>query len=146
MSKHLSPYAGALLSLLAASACGTPGAARDAYLRACLRWLVDGCRAYRREGLGIPDFATPDMEPEGLSGWFDSALECGRLELGRGWTPFPELLADCVAWHHARGAQEPSGTALGRFLGTRLAARRDLVAGHKVRLYQARFVDTVGQG
>jgi len=121
----------------------TPGPDRDAYLRACLRWMADGCRAFQAEGLGVPDFAKPTVEPEGLPGWWDDMLTSERLVLGRGWTPFQPIAVLAVRWFAEHGLQPPSTTALGTFLRSRLASRRALDQGRKITLYP---VDVVGRG
>ncbi len=122
---------------------GTPGPERNAYLRAVLRWMVDGCRAFQRDGLGVPDSARAEVEPVGLAGWFDSQVEAGAFLLGNGRTAFDELAAHARAWSQANGQDAPTDHMVGTFLAGRLPVKRRVIAGQKVRLYEVR-VDRSG--
>ncbi len=113
----------------------TPGEERNVYLRAVLRWMVEGCHAFRREGLGVPDFARAETEPVGLAGWFDSRIEAKEFRLGGGCMPFEELAADARAWSQANGQEVPTDTAVGTFLSGRLPVHRRTCVGRKVRFY-----------
>lgn len=102
----------------------TPGGQRNAYLRACLRWLVDGCRQYQRDGLGVPDFARAEVEPIGLVAWYEEDVAAGRLVPGVGWATFAALAERAAEWHRGQDAEPPSDKELGIFLRGRLAAKR----------------------
>jgi len=130
--------------IVATIAC--PGEERDAYLRACLAWMVRGATDFLRDGLGVPDFARPAVEPEGLAGWWAESTDHGSLVPGKGWTPFAPLRDHAGRWHTDHGAEPPSDTALGSFLRTRVASRRALVNGSKVAQFLTRIVDGVGRG
>ena len=132
---------GSIVALLA-----TPGPERNGYLRACLRWLVEGCRAYQRDGLGVPDFARAELEPEGLAGWFDTQVEAGAIIVGRGVATFADLYADACRWAAEHGDEAPTEQAAGGFLGGRLAMKRRMVNGRKVATYTATIqVDGLGR-
>ena len=128
-----------------AGTLGQPGAERDALLRACLRWMVDGCRAFLAEGLGVPDFARPDAEPEGLAAWWQSAVDAAAIVPDRGWSPLAPIRESAALWHDDRGQPPPTDTALGMFLRSRLPCRRDRLDGRRVALYRC-TVDGVGRG
>jgi len=131
-------------AIVATIAC--PGDERDAYLRACLAWMVRGAADFLREGLGVPDFARPGVEPQGLAGWWAESTDHGILVPGQCWTPFAPLRDHAGRWHADHGASPPSDTALGSFLRTRVASRRALVNGSKVAQFLTRLVDVVGRG
>jgi len=115
--------------IVATIAC--PGAERDAYLRACLGWLVRGASDFLRDGLGVPDFARPAVEPEGLGGWWAESVDSGALVLGNGWTPFAPLRDHAGRWHADHGTETPTDTALGCFLRSRIASRRERRGGQR---------------
>jgi hypothetical protein len=123
----------------------TPGPERDAYLRSCFAWLVRGAADFLRDGLGVPDFARPAVEPEGLAGWWSDVLEAGDIRPGEGWSPLPPIRASAADWHGEHGQPAPTDTALGCFLRSRLACKREWRDGRRVLLYRA-AVDTVGHG
>jgi hypothetical protein len=123
----------------------TPGPERDAYLRACLAWLVRGAADFLREGLGVPDFARPAVEPEGLAGWWSDALEVGQLDPGAGWSPLPPIRASAARWHAEHGQPAPTDTALGCFLRSRVASKRERRDGRRVAMYRLE-VDGGGRG
>lgn len=130
--------------IVATIAC--PGVERDAYLRACLAWLVRGAADFMRDGLGVPDFARPAVEPEGLAGWWSDSLEAGTIRPGTGWTPLQPLRASAECWHALRGQPQPTETALGCFLRSRVGSKRARVTGSRVALYRCEIVDGVGRG
>jgi hypothetical protein len=124
----------------------TPGPERDSYLRACLAWMARGAADFLRDGLGVPDFARPAVEPEGLAGWWSDAVESGYIRPGDGWSPLPPIRASAAIWHAEHGQPPPTDTALGCFLRSRLASKRDRVTGRRVALYRCSIVDGVGRG
>jgi len=124
----------------------TPGADRDAYLRACLRWMVEGAAKYLADGLGVPDFARAKVEPEGLSAWLLEEMTAGNLTVGHGQTPLQPFADAAGRWHIDHGMETPTTTALGTFLRSRMASRRIQKDGHKITIYGASFVDRVGHG
>lgn len=123
-----------------------PGPERDVYLRACLRWLIDGAAAYQRDGLGVPDFAQAAIEPEGLARWWGEATECGGIVPSKGWTQFRPLAEYALHWHREKKLDAPTNTAIGTFLRSRVASKRVQANGSKVTVYHASLMDGVGRG
>jgi phage/plasmid-associated DNA primase len=117
---------------------GTPGPARDSFLRACLRWLVDGFQAFHRDGLLIPDCARAKEEPEGLCAWWDRSLEDGSILPGFTWTIVGDFAKHAAAWFQTRGEAAPNTKALGSILRSRLPAKRQTIDGKKSVFYRAK--------
>lgn len=130
--------------IVATIAC--PGEERDAFLRACLAWMVGGAAAFLRDGLGVPDFARPAVEPEGLVGWWHDSIAAGALVPDAEWSQLPLIRSSAVGWHAEHGQPAPTDTALGCFLRSRVASKRDRVTGRRVALYRCKVVDGVGRG
>lgn len=127
------------------SLIATPGEERAAFLRACLRWMVEGNFEYLRDGLGVPDYARPEVEPEGLAGWWAESVAAGVLVRGPGRTPLAPLANHAAQWLRAHGYTEPTITALGIFLGSRVGRKREMLDGRKISLYGV-HLDVVGRG
>jgi len=122
--------------IVATIAC--PGAERDAYLRACLGWMVRGAADFLRDGLGVPDFARPKVEPEGLAGWWAEATEAGIIRPGQAWSTFAELHLLASEWHTIHDRDTPHAKEVGAFLSCRLPSSRR--GPDKARHYKAAVV------
>lgn len=102
----------------------TNGPDRDAYLRACLRWLVEGARMYLHDGLGVPDFAKPKIEAQGLCAWWEWAVNSGLIVPKMGWTSFATMFKVISSWHADQHLEPPSTREVGMFLACRLQSGR----------------------
>jgi P4 family phage/plasmid primase-like protien len=111
-----------------------PEAERDPHLSeklktewpAILRWMIDGCLAYQRDGLNPPASAraaTKDyLDAEDLLGqWLD---ECCVAHPRVGWIPLQILYDHWCAWAGKRGHKLGTATALGKRLDERGYERR----------------------
>jgi putative DNA primase/helicase len=88
---------------------------------AILRWMVEGCLAWQRDGLNPPAgvrLATDDyLDAEDVLGqWLEErCVVSPKL----GWTALAALYADWQAWNEARGQQPGTSTRLSKQLDER---------------------------
>ncbi len=93
---------------------------------AILRWMIDGCLAYLRDGLNPPASAlaaTADyLEAEDVIGQWLSA-RC-VVDPREGWTPLAVLFKDWETWANMRGHQAGTDKSLSKLLDERGLQRR----------------------
>jgi P4 family phage/plasmid primase-like protien len=93
---------------------------------AILRWAIDGCLAWQREGLAAPESAraaTKDyLDAEDVLGqWLEERC---IVSPKAGWTALKTLYEDWCAWGGSRGHHLGTSTALGKKLDERGFERR----------------------
>ena len=87
---------------------------------AILRWAIDGCLAWQRQGLNPPksvrEASESYLEGEDVLGqWLDERCTLGGTDL----TPFDELFADWKAWCEANGGPAWGGKTFSKALDER---------------------------
>jgi P4 family phage/plasmid primase-like protien len=87
---------------------------------AILRWMIDGCLAWQREGLSPPASVREASESylegeDALGQWLDERCELDAAEL----TPFNALFRDWQAWGQANGGPDWGGKGFSKALDER---------------------------
>jgi P4 family phage/plasmid primase-like protien len=98
---------------------------------AILRWMIDGCLAYLRDGLNPPASAlaaTADyLDAEDILGqWLSARCAVGPSE---GWTPLASLFLDWQTWANLRGHNAGTDKALSKMLDERGLQRKKMNFG-----------------
>ena len=102
---------------------------------AILKWLVEGCLAWQRDGLHAPDAvrqATEDLraEMDPLGQWIEDSCV---LDAGA-WTPASDLRRSYERWCEQNGEQAANNTQFGSTLGARgYSAEKRQHGGRRVR-------------